>query len=120
MSEKERESKVSREPHLIDLIATYFPPKYAKKYLNINNLKKSVDALLIKPPRGSNAYAERCEVQRVASELDEKHPKMSAAKIAKHPDILSSGGKYYTFKTRYAWVREVVKRNPGRPSNNNS
>jgi len=58
--------KVSCEPRLIDLISTYFPPPYNKKYLDIDLLFGTVRALLPKNPPGSAYYIEMCAVQEAA------------------------------------------------------
>ena len=59
--------KVSCEPRLIDLISTYFPPPYNKKYLDIDLLFGTVRALLPRNPPGSAYYIEMCAVRSVRS-----------------------------------------------------
>ena len=122
MSQKTKSdiSKVSKnEPTLWDLIAQYFPPKYAKIYLNPINVKKVLEAAL-KMPAGSTSYKDRMRVHAAAFKLHEEDPEMRAAPMAEHPTIKKIVGRYYSPRRVTQWIREIVKHKPGRPPKSKS
>jgi len=65
-----------------------------------------------------DSYKDRCEVHRIACELDEKYPRMTSSDMVGSPE-LNHIAKYYgtphSRKTVLRWIREVVKRPRGRP-----
>lgn len=112
---RQTELKVSYEPHFIDLINTYFPAEYAKKYSDVEVLFKTVQALRLKNPPESDDYVDMCKVQEATQKLKENPPYITPTEVINHPTIRKIAGKYYAEKTLRKWIRPIPEKKPGRP-----
>lgn len=58
------------------------------------------------------------QVQKKAKQLMKKYPDMKSGDMAKLPEILEAGAKYFQNITVRRWLRLVLKKGPGRPKKN--